>query len=62
MPAGSKLQKMRGLRAVTLLDVLAEKITRIHLMGRGEVVGLGCGFVLSVLLIFVINKHSSGWR
>gem|GEM_PF-1111100 len=45
-----------------MLTVVAEKITRIHPTGRGEVVGLGCGFVLSVLLIFVINKHSFGWR
>ena len=27
----------------------------------GEVLGLACGFVLSVLLIFVINKQSFGW-
>jgi putative ABC transport system permease protein len=27
----------------------------------GEALGLGCGFVLSVLLIFVINKQSFGW-
>jgi putative ABC transport system permease protein len=44
-----------------MLDVVAEKITRIYPMGRGEALGLGCGFVLSVLLIFVINKQSFGW-
>ncbi len=27
----------------------------------GEVLGLACGFALSVLLIFVINKQSFGW-
>ncbi len=27
----------------------------------GEVLGLACGFVLSVLLIFVINRQSFGW-
>ena len=27
----------------------------------GEVLGLACGFVLSVLLISVINKQSFGW-
>lgn len=27
----------------------------------GEVLGLACGFVLSALLIFVINKQSFGW-
>lgn len=43
-----------------MLDVVAEKITRIYPMGRGEVC-VGCGFVLSVLLIFVINKQSFGW-
>ena len=27
----------------------------------GEALGLACGFILSVLLIFVINKQSFGW-
>lgn len=27
----------------------------------GEFVGLGCGFILSYLLIFVINRQSFGW-
>jgi putative ABC transport system permease protein len=27
----------------------------------GEALGLACGFVLSVLLIFVINRQSFGW-
>ena len=49
MPAGTKLQEMRGLRPVrrspdtgawNLLDVVAEKLTRIYPMGRGEVVGV----------------------
>ena len=44
-----------------MLDVVAEQITRIYPMGRDEALGLGCGFVLSVLSIFVINKQSFGW-
>jgi putative ABC transport system permease protein len=35
-----------------------EAVTMVVL---GEVVGLACGFALSVLLIFVINKQSFGW-
>ena len=27
----------------------------------GEALGLACGFILSVLLIFVINRQSFGW-
>ena len=44
-----------------MLEVVAEKITRIYPMGRGEALGFGNGFVLSILLIFVINKHPFGW-
>jgi putative ABC transport system permease protein len=29
--------------------------------GAGHLVGLGCGLVLSYLLIFVVNKQSFGW-
>lgn len=29
--------------------------------GVGHVVGIGCGFVLSYFLIFVVNKQSFGW-
>jgi putative ABC transport system permease protein len=27
----------------------------------GELAGLACGFILSVILIFVINQQSFGW-
>jgi putative ABC transport system permease protein len=29
--------------------------------GAGHIVGMGCGLVLSYLLIFVVNKQSFGW-
>lgn len=27
----------------------------------GEVAGIGCGFILSYLLVYVINRQSFGW-
>ena len=30
-------------------------------MTAGEVAGLACGFILSYVLIFVINRQSFGW-
>jgi putative ABC transport system permease protein len=37
-------------------------IVEAFLMGAaGHIIGMGCGLVLSYLLIFVINKQSFGW-
>jgi putative ABC transport system permease protein len=31
------------------------------LVAAGEVAGLACGFILSYLLVYVINRQSFGW-
>ncbi|MGA2027330.1 MAG: FtsX-like permease family protein [Syntrophobacteraceae bacterium] len=48
-----------GASAAQIRAVIGWEALTMVLMG--EALGLGCGFVLSVLLIFVINKQSFGW-
>ena len=37
-------------------------IVEAFLMGAaGHIIGMGCGLVLSYVLIFVVNKQSFGW-
>ncbi len=48
-----------GASAAQIRAVIGWEALTMVLMG--EALGLACGFILSVLLIFVINKQSFGW-
>ena len=38
-----------------------EQIYNSFMVLIGELAGLACGFILSVILVFVINQQSFGW-
>jgi putative ABC transport system permease protein len=61
------LERARQFQTMTALGASAAQVRAVIgweavvMVLLGEALGLACGFVLSVLLIFVINRQSFGW-
>jgi len=61
------LERARQFQTMTAVGASAAQIRAVIgweavvLVLLGEALGLACGFILSVLLIFVINRQSFGW-
>lgn len=61
------LQRRRQLNTLLAVGASACQLRRMIfweaglIVTVGEVAGLACGFILSILLIFVVNRQSFGW-
>jgi putative ABC transport system permease protein len=61
------LERKRQLNTLLAIGAGIRQIRRmivweaILMVGIGEIIGLACGFILSYILVFVINRQSFGW-